>query len=182
MSYLDVLIAIPLVFGLIRGFMKGFIVEVTSIMAIILGIYGAILFSNRMAGFLHDNFDWSVEWTAIIAFILVFAAILILTHLLARIVEKGIRLAALGIVNKLAGSAIGFIKMSLVLSALLLIIDKLDRHIEFMPRDQIEKSLLYRPCADLVKENFPKIAESNVFDRIKDSATEINEKVKDVFN
>jgi membrane protein required for colicin V production len=182
MSYLDVLIAIPLVFGLIRGFMKGMIVELTSIMALILGIYSAILLSNTVANFLHEQFDWSIEWTVIIAFILVFAGVLILVHLLAKVIERGIKLASLGLVNKLAGSFIGFFKMGLVVSALLLIIDKIDQHMEFMPQDQISKSVLYKPVADVVREQFPKMAESNAFQRIKKSAEEWNEKIKDAVN
>jgi len=182
MSYLDVLIAIPLVFGLIRGFMKGMIVELTSIMALILGIYSAILLSNTVANFLHEQFDWSIEWTVIIAFILVFAGVLILVHLLAKVIERGIKLASLGLVNKLAGSLIGFFKMGLLVSALLLIIDKIDEHMEFMPQEQISKSVLYKPVADVVRDQFPKMVDSNAFQQVKKSAKEWNEKIKESVN
>ena len=41
MSWLDILILLPLLIGLVRGLMKGLIVELSSIVAIILGFMGA---------------------------------------------------------------------------------------------------------------------------------------------
>jgi len=182
MSYLDLILALPIVFGLIRGFMKGMIVELTSIMALILGVYGAILFSNSVAQFLHKQFDWSKEIIAIIAFVLVFAAILILVHLLARVIERGIKLAALGVVNKLAGALIGGLKMALVVSVLLLIVDKIDKHMDFMPRDEKTKSMLYEPVAKITREHFPKLFESNAFQQLKERTEDWNDRLREAVN
>jgi membrane protein required for colicin V production len=182
MSYLDLLLALPIVFGLIRGFMKGMIVELTSIMALILGVYGAILLSNSLAEFLAKHFDWSRDIIAIIAFALVFAAILILVHLLARIIERGIKLAALGLVNKLAGALIGGLKMALVVSVLLLIVDKIDRHMDFVPADEKSKSLLYEPVANVTREHFPKLVESNAFEKLKERTEDWNDRLREAIN
>ena len=45
MTILDIVLASLLLFGLIRGLMKGLFVEVASLIALIAGIYGAIHFS-----------------------------------------------------------------------------------------------------------------------------------------
>lgn len=182
MSYLDLILALPIVFGLIRGFMKGMIVELTSIMALILGVYGAILFSNSVAQFLAKHFEWSTDIIAIIAFVLVFAAILILVHLLARIIERGIKLAALGLVNKLAGALIGGLKMALVVSVLLLIVDKIDRHMDFVPTEEKSKSLLYEPVANVTREHFPKLVESNAFQKLKERTEDWNDRLREAVN
>ena len=45
MNYLDIIIAIPLVWGIVIGFKKGFVIEIASLIAILAGVYGSIHFS-----------------------------------------------------------------------------------------------------------------------------------------
>ena len=46
MNYLDIIIIIPLIWGAYKGFRKGFIIEIASLIALILGIWGGINFSS----------------------------------------------------------------------------------------------------------------------------------------
>jgi membrane protein required for colicin V production len=45
MNYLDIIIAVPLMYGLIKGFSNGLIKEVTALAALLAGFYVAINFS-----------------------------------------------------------------------------------------------------------------------------------------
>ena len=45
MSIIDIVLAALLLFGFIRGLFKGLFVEIASLVALVLGIYGAIHFS-----------------------------------------------------------------------------------------------------------------------------------------
>ena len=45
MNYLDIIIVVPLVYGLIKGFSNGLIKEVTALVALLAGVYVAINFS-----------------------------------------------------------------------------------------------------------------------------------------
>ena len=67
MSWLDILILLPLLIGLVRGLMKGLIVEVTSIVAIILGFFGAKWWSAAFASWLMQQFDWSETACIVVA-------------------------------------------------------------------------------------------------------------------
>jgi len=49
MNVLDIILGALLLFGLVRGFMKGLFVEVASLVALIAGVYGAIHFSSFTA-------------------------------------------------------------------------------------------------------------------------------------
>ncbi|MCB0383139.1 MAG: CvpA family protein, partial [Psychroserpens sp.] len=49
MAIIDIILGALLLFGLIRGFLKGLFVEVASLVALIAGVYGAIHFSNFAA-------------------------------------------------------------------------------------------------------------------------------------
>ena len=52
MNTLDIILSALLLYGLIRGFIKGFFVEVTSLVALAIGLYGAIHFSYFAGDFL----------------------------------------------------------------------------------------------------------------------------------
>ena len=52
MNIFDIVIAALLIFGFVRGVMKGLFVEVASLVALIAGVYGAIHFSYFIGDFL----------------------------------------------------------------------------------------------------------------------------------
>ena len=45
MNYLDIAIAVPLLYGLVKGFSNGLIKEITGLVSLIIGIYVAVNFS-----------------------------------------------------------------------------------------------------------------------------------------
>ncbi len=50
MNYIDIILGLLLLVAAVRGFMKGFIYEVASLAALILGVWGGIHFSrSRLA-------------------------------------------------------------------------------------------------------------------------------------
>ena len=55
MNIFDIIIAALLLFGFVRGVMKGLFVEVASLVALIAGVYGAIHFSYFIGDFLKTN-------------------------------------------------------------------------------------------------------------------------------
>ena len=58
MNTIDVILTIALSFGFLKGFYKGFIVEVASIGALFLGLMGAVKFPDFIAKLLNNFFDW----------------------------------------------------------------------------------------------------------------------------
>jgi len=57
MNYLDIVLCIPLIWGAWRGLIKGFIIEVSTLIALGLGIYGGIHFSDLVASGLSTFID-----------------------------------------------------------------------------------------------------------------------------
>ena len=72
MNWIDFVIIILLVFGLARGYINGFVKELASLLALILGIWGAIKFSSWTAARLYDYFDMTGRYVGIIAFLVTF--------------------------------------------------------------------------------------------------------------
>ena len=66
MGVLDIILSVLLLFGLVRGFMKGLFVEVASLVALIAGVYGAIHFSYFAASFLESKVSWDEKYINIV--------------------------------------------------------------------------------------------------------------------
>lgn len=157
MSTLDIILAAIILFGLVRGFMKGFFVEITSLVALALGLYGAIHFSYIVANYLKDSMSWSEKYIQIVAFASTFIIIVILISFTGKILTKVAETAALGIVNKVFGAVFGFLKMGLILSVVLIIFSKLNKALPFISEETLEASILYKPVKKIAPTIFPSI-------------------------
>lgn len=164
MNYIDIIIAIPLVWGLYQGFSKGLIISAASLAALILGIYGAIKFSHITSFYLINNFDLSDKYLPIIAFAVTFVIIVVLIHLLAKILDKLVKAVALGFINRIAGMVFNVFKFAFILSVIIMILEGFDKKMSFIPKDMKEQSLLYEPLASIAPMVFPYLN----FEKIKE--------------
>ena len=155
MSVIDIIIGALILYGVVKGLFKGLFVEVTSLLALLVGVYGAVHFSNYAAEILLNNFDWSEKTTNITAFAVTFIAIVLAISLAGKALTKLADFAALGLLNKLLGALFGGTKIALIISILLLIFSNLNKSIPFVSNDEIEASLLYSPIKSLAPMVLP---------------------------
>ena len=160
MSIIDIVLGALLLFGLIRGAMKGLFVEVASLVALVLGVYGAIHFSYFATGLLESNVDWNEKTINIVAFAITFVVIVLAISLAGKALTKLADFAALGIINKLAGGVFGALKIGLILSVLLIVFNKLNNTLPFMEKEDLEESILYKPVKSLAPMIFPNLIKS----------------------
>ena len=120
MNYLDIIIGILLLLGLFKGLKNGLLIEVASLIALVLGIYGAIHFSYYAVDFLTEKVDWSIQAINLAAFAVTFIIIVLVITLAGRILTKVASLAMLGIVNRILGAAFGLLKSAFILSVILM--------------------------------------------------------------
>ncbi|MEO6348602.1 MAG: CvpA family protein [Aquaticitalea sp.] len=173
MSVLDIVLAAFILFGLVRGLMKGFFVEIASIIALVVGIYGAIHFSNYAASFIDKNSQWDEKTVYIAAFAITFIIIVLVISLAGKALTKIADFAALGIVNKLLGGIFGALKIALILSVILIVFDNMNRAIPLTDEKTIEDSVLYNPVKSLMPMIFPVILEKK---RTLERKDELNSK------
>lgn len=157
MSVLDIILAALLLFGLIRGLMKGLFVEVASLVALVAGVYGAIHFSDFAATFLQDKTNWNEKTINITAFAITFVIIVLVIALAGKALTKLADFASLGILNKLLGAVFGVLKIGLILSVILIVFDSMNSTIPFASEDELEESVLYKPVKSLAPMLFPSI-------------------------
>jgi len=72
MNYIDLVLGIIIILAAIQGFRKGFIVELASLAALVLGIWGAIKFSDWTAGFITETFGYTSKYLVAISFLVTF--------------------------------------------------------------------------------------------------------------
>lgn len=157
MGVIDIVLGVLILFGLVRGFMKGLFVEVASLIALIAGVYGAIHFSNFAAEFLQTKTEWNEKTINIVAFAITFVIIVLAIALAGKALTKLADFAALGIINKLAGGVFGALKIALILSVILNIFDKMNSTITFVDEEHTENTMLYNPVKSLVPTIFPSL-------------------------
>jgi len=175
MNYIDIILSIPLVWAIYKGFTKGFIIEVASLVAIILGVYGAIHFSYYISDILKMN----SPYLPLISFALTFLIIIVAVYLFAKLLEKSINLLALGFLNKLLGAFFGLLKVAFILSVLLIFINKINSKSNIISEESRKSSLLYNPISaiapfiipklnfEVIKQKFEKPPVSNKEDSLK---------------
>jgi membrane protein required for colicin V production len=160
MSIIDIVLAALLLFGFIRGLFKGLFVEIASLVALVLGIYGAIHFSYFAADLLESKVDWSEKTINIVAFAVTFVIIVLAISLAGKALTKLADFAALGLLNKLLGGVFGALKIGLILSILLIVFSKLNNTLPFMEKEDLEESILYEPVKSLAPMIFPNLIKS----------------------
>lgn len=169
--FLDIIMLIGILWYAYKGFVKGLVVELASLAALVLGIYIAYHFSDFTSELLRNTFHMQSEYLHIIAFAITFFAVVIATHLLGKIIDAVVNIAMLGIVNKLAGLVFGVLKIGLVISGLFYIIATVDTHHQIITKETQEKSLLYKPVSSLVYKIIPVVEDLN-HDFNRDSQTQ----------
>lgn len=158
MSYFDLIVAVPLLWAGFQGFKKGLIIELASLIALLFGIYGAIGFSDFTGQYLVKFFSVEQKYLSLIAFVITFLAIVVAVYALAKILERVVKLAALGIVNRIAGLVFSVSKVLLILSFIIYLSDYVFlREKKKQTPPWLKDSLLYQPLQKAAGTIFPGI-------------------------
>lgn len=145
MNYLDILILIPVAWFGYKGFSNGLIRELASIVALIAGLYASFKFSDWVEVWIHND-----KIPHEVYFAITFFAVLVLVFLAGRFVEKVIKLMIPEIVNNLAGALFGAVKVMVIFSAFLFLINSIDsKEVIITPKTK-ETSILYKYTEPLV--------------------------------
>ena len=85
---IDILFLVILIWGIYKGYSRGFVLSIFSLAALFIGIFAALKFSHIAAVYLQDWFSISSKYLPLISFLAVFILIIILIRLLGKLVEK----------------------------------------------------------------------------------------------
>ena len=145
MGFLDIILGAILIFGAIRGFMKGFISQIFGLAALFIGLLGAIKFSGWASEKLAHLFSTNTETLPLISFLVVFFILVIIVLLIGKLIDGMVNSTKLSVANRIFGALFSMTKIALILSVLLWTVSYLDSRAGLLPPKAVEKSYLYKP-------------------------------------
>jgi len=164
MATIDIVIMVPIFWSAYQGFRKGLIIEVSSLIALGLGLWGGIHFSDYVAEIITGKVE--DKYMPLVSFTLTFILIVAGVFVLGKVLEKFINIIQLKLVNKLAGASFGALKILLILSVVFVLVDSYDAKLNLIPKSVKEESVLYYPLADFSRTVVPAMKEHKMFQSI----------------
>ncbi|MFV0237406.1 MAG: CvpA family protein [Flavobacteriales bacterium] len=155
-NIVDIIIGIFLTFGAYQGFNKGLIYQLSSLLSLLIGVYGSINFSNYVADYLsHENWI-DPKYIKIAALFITFIGILIMIHFIGKALESFFSFTGLGILNTIGGILFSLIKQLVIVSLLIMFVLFVNSKVPLLNSSFFDESFLYQniiiPIIDLIKE------------------------------
>ncbi len=178
MNVLDILICVLLAWGLIRGFYRGLISEVSSLLGVVAGFVAANSFyttlADKMYGFVSNpDSPWvqNPEYSMVVAFILLFVVFYFLVVLAGWGIKSLTKVAGLGWVDRVSGVLFGALKACLI--AMVLVI----AYTSLMPQGKavwVNNSKL-TPYVNMVTEKVINVIPWDLRQKYYDKLTDVQE-------
>jgi membrane protein required for colicin V production len=122
---IDIIFAIIIVIACIKGYQRGLIIAVFSIIAFIVGLAAALKLSAVVAGQLKGSLSVSAKWLPFISFVVVFLVVVLLVRWGGKLVEKSFQMVMLGWVNRIGGIVLFAALYMIIFSIFLFYAEKL---------------------------------------------------------
>lgn len=145
MAFLDILLIVALLIGVLNGMKNGLFVEFSSFIGLLVGLWAALKFSGWTRDFLGEHLGSNPKTAYIFAFVITFIAVVAGIRVMATVLTKVANFSGLGIFNTIGGGIFGFVRSLLILSVLLNIFEKVNFTNSFASEETLQKSLLYGP-------------------------------------
>ena len=136
---IDIITAVLLVIACIKGYQKGLILAVFSILAFIIGLAAALKLSAVVAGYLKGSISVSAKWLPFVSFVAVFLITVLLVRWGGKLIERSFKVVLLGWVNRIGGIIFYAALYMIILSVFLFYAEKL----QFVQPSAIESSVTY---------------------------------------
>ena len=172
MNYLDIIIATPILYGLIKGFFNGLIKEISGFLGFLIGVYIAINFSTSLQPNFIKIMAGHEQFIPIISFAILFIVGLMSIKLLAYFLDKITKFLALGFVSKLLGAIFGGLKIVVILSFILTIAGQYD----VIEKNTEKESVLIEPLKETSEVIMPEIQKqkNSILEKAKKAKEKLN--------
>ncbi len=180
-NYLDIIISVLLLYGMVKGYSNGIIKEITNIISVFLAIYIGIHFSELIHP--HINSYVINDYTKaipLLAFLFVFIIILIIIKSIGELINRLTRLLALGLISRLLGAVFGILKLLVICCFLLLLV----MDYGLIDKQTQKGSVLVAPIERISKVAIPEINKKKkiIIEATKESTEKAKEAVEKKIN
>ena len=155
MNSIDIFIAILLLWGAINGFIKGFIIQSLTLVALVLGVWAGATFYEVIGNYLSHWLSLNAKLMQIISFTLIFIGVLVAMHFISKLLTSLLGKSVLGRLNRIGGVIFGMAKMAFIVSVFIVILQRFDRHHKLLAPETISQSKLFTPISRIAPSIFP---------------------------
>jgi len=167
MNPLDIIIAVVFGFCLIRGVFRGLIKELSSIIGVFGGFYASYTYYAVTADLLSSWIS-NTAYLNILGFLIIFCGVFIAISILGIIIRYVLKVAALGLIDRICGGGFGMIKGILIVSVLLFAFTT------FLPKNTpIIKDSLLSPHVAMFSEKLAKVVPKDMKDQFSNKIDEL---------
>ena len=155
MNWLDIVLAVLVIAGFIKGYSDGFIRQSVFFLALIAAIYLCSKVAINIREYLLSIDLFPENSVTVISYVLAFGMIAGIIILSGWIIHKMISVTPISLLNHLTGALLGLIVSILLISLTLNIMEGLDRRSAFISRETKVESRFYFYCIELVPAIYP---------------------------
>jgi len=156
MTYgIDLIILLCLGWGAFKGFRKGFILQSSLIIALVLAIWGGFAFAGKLEPYIRNDIKMSDATAHIVSFIVIFLTIIVVVSASGLLVSKVADAVTLGFINRLAGAVFGIVANALILSVFIMLFNRVNEKKQLVEPEKIDKTYLYKPIEKFAPTIFP---------------------------
>ncbi len=159
MNILDIILLICFVPALVQGLRKGFISQVIAIISIIAGVWLSAQFTAPVSAWLIQYIQGSEQVLKVVAFALIFIAVIAVLAVIGRILEGTMKLIMLGWLNRLLGAVLSLVKAGLIVGLVIMAFCSLNNTFNLVSEEVLNGSVLFPPLKNLAYTVFPYLKE-----------------------
>ena len=100
---IDVIFAVLMLLAVIKGYQRGLIVAIFSLIAFIVGLAAVMKLSTVVAGYIGSAVNISDRWLPVVSFAVVFILVVILVRWGANLLQRTVEIVLLGWLNRIGG-------------------------------------------------------------------------------
>jgi len=149
MNAIDIVFSLIIAYGLISGFINGFIKSAANFIAIGLAIWIGINFSNLLESFVAQQDFIPDSFIKIVAFIVTLVLVVLSVKLIAKVLHTIVHTIGLGIFNRIGGAFFGVLLYVFGLAAASYYLMPILSN--FLEPELIAGSVILKPMLELVE-------------------------------
>jgi membrane protein required for colicin V production len=161
MEILDIILILPLLYGAWQGFKKGFIMELFTVLALVVGLYAAFNFSDKFSKYM-DVGEIDHSYLPAASFLVLFLLVGAMVFFGGKALEQVVKIAQLSPLNKASGAAIGLIKTLYISACILVFLVSLDKEEKVFTPKSKESSILYNVHLQVLNITLPGVKQSSM--------------------
>ncbi len=123
---IDIIFAILIIIAIVKGYQKGLIVALFSIIALVAGLAAAVKLSAVVAMYFQNNTTVTLKWLPVLSFALVFIVVVFIVHLGGKLIQKTFEMALLGWANRIGGILLYIALYAIIFSICMFYLEKIN--------------------------------------------------------